>query len=114
MKIDFVKTLIAFAVSALITYGLFSISENENKLLLSYGSFIFLAITLALTISVNFKFPRATTNIRVVSGIFFIIALVSNIIFSFFHFSIPSYIIINGILLLIYVLLVYSINKAKQ
>lgn len=114
MKIDFVKTLIAFAVSALITYGLFSISENENKLFLSYGSFIFLAITLASTIGVNFNFSRTTTNIRVVSGIFFIIALISNIVFSFFNFSIPSYVITNGILLLIFVLIVYSINKVKQ
>lgn len=114
MKIDFVKSLIAIAVSALITYGLYSIGENENKLLLSTGSIIFLALTLTVAIGVNFKFPRTTSNIRVVSGIFFIIALASNIIFSFFNFSTPSYVIANGILLLIYILIVYSIYKVKQ
>ena len=66
------------------------------------------------TIGVNFEQSRTTTNVRVVSGIFFVISLASNLIFSFFTFSTPSYVITNGILLLIFVLIAYSISKAKQ
>ena len=114
MKLNFVQTIIAIAVSLLIAYGLYSFHESENKILLSLGSFVFLAITLVITIGVNFEQSRTTTNIRVVSGIFFVLAFISNLIFSFFTFSTPSYIIINGILLLIFVLIIYSIYKAKQ
>lgn len=114
MKLNFVQTIIAIAVSLLIAYGLYSFHESENKILLSLGSFIFLATTLVITIGVNFEQSRSTTNVRVVSGIFFAIALASNLIFSFLKFSTPSYVITNGILLLIFVLIVYSINKAKQ
>ena len=114
MKINFVQTIIAIAVSLLIAYGLYSFHDSENKVLLSLGSFVFLATTLVITIGVNFEQSRTTTNVRVVSGIFFAIALASSLIFSFFMFSTPSYIITNGILLLIFVLIVYSINKAKQ
>ena len=113
MKLNFVQTIIAIALSLLIAYGLYSFHDSENKILLSLGSFIFLATTLIITIGVNFEQSRTTTNVRVVSGIFFLIALITNLIFSFFTFSTPSYIITNGVLLLIFLLIVYSINKAK-
>jgi len=114
MKINFVQTIIAIAVSLLIAYGLYSFHDSENKILLSAGSFVFLAITLILTIGTSFELPRTTTNVRVISGIFFAVALISNLIFTFIAFSIPSYVITNGILLLVFILIAYSINKAKQ
>ena len=114
MKLNFLQTIIAIAVSILIAYGLYSFHSSENKILLSAGSFVFLAVTLIITIGASFKLPRTTTNVKVVSGIFFAIALISNLIFTFISFSVPSYVIINGILLLVFILIAYSINKAKQ
>ncbi len=114
MRINLIKTILALGISALIAYALYSFHESENKLLLSGGSFLFLATTLVLSIGTSFQLPRTTTNVRVVSGIFFALALISNLIFTFIAFSVPSYIITNGILLLIFILIVYSINKAKQ
>jgi hypothetical protein len=114
MKINFVQTIIAIAVSLLIAYGLYSFHDSENKILLSAGSFVFLAITLIFSIGTSFQLPRTTTNVRVVSGIFFAVALISNLIFTFVAFSVPSYVITNGILLLVFILIAYSINKAKQ
>ena len=101
-------------MSLLIVYGLYNFNGSENKILLSAGSFVFLATTLVMTIGTSFEFPRTTTNIRVVSGIFFAVALISNLIFTFINFSVPSYVIINGILVLVFILIIYSINKAKQ
>jgi hypothetical protein len=112
MKINFVQTIIAIALSLLVAYGLYSFHLGENKLLLSAGSFVFLATTLVMTIGASFDLPRTTTNIRVVSLIFFAVALISNLIFTFINFSVPSYVIINGILLLVFILFAYSINKA--
>ena len=114
MKINFVRTIIAIAISLLISYGLYSFHDSENKILISAGSFVFLAVTLILTIGTSFELPRTTTNVRVVSGIFFAIALISNLVFTFINFSVPSYVITNGILLLVFVLIAYSINRAKQ
>ena len=114
MKINFVQTIIAIAVSLLIAYGLYSFHGNDNKLLLCVGSFVFLSVTLIITIGASFELPPTTTNIRVVSGVFFVVALISNLIFTFINFSVPSYVITNGILLLVFILIAYSINKAKQ
>ena len=114
MKINFVQTIIAIALSLLISYDLYSFHNSENKMLLSAGSFVFLAATLVMTIGTSFEFPRTTTNVKVVSGIFFAVALISNLIFTFIKFSVPSYVIINGILLLVFILIAYLINRAKQ
>ena len=114
MKINFVQTIIAVAISLLIAYGLYSFHDSENKILLSVGSFIFFAATLTFTIGASFNLSRTTVNIRVLSGIFFVIALISNLIFAFIKFSIPNYVIINGILFFTFILIVYSIHKAKQ
>ena len=114
MKLNFVPTLIAISISSLIDFGLFSIHDNENKFLLSVGSLVFLAVTLIIAIGVDFEQPRTTANLRVVSGIFFLIAIISNVFFSFIVFSPSSYIITNGLLLLIFILITYSIIKAEQ
>lgn len=114
MKVNFIKSIIAIAVSGLIAYGFYSFHETGNKLLLSLGSFLFLSLTLLFTLSISFAFPRTTTMIRTVSGIFFAFAFVSNLLFSFFSFSTPIYIIINGIAIMTYALIAYSISRAKQ
>ncbi len=114
MKINFIKTIIAICVSGLIAYGFYSFHPSDNKLILSVGSFFFLALSLLFTISVSFDLPRTTTMVRTVSAIFFVVAFVSNLIFSFFNFSTPIYVIINGIAFMTYVLITYSISRAKQ
>lgn len=58
MKINFVQTIIAIAVSLLIAYGLYSFHGSENKILLSAGSFVFLTTALVMTIGVSFELPR--------------------------------------------------------
>ena len=106
--------MIAVAVSLLIAYGLYSFHNGENKMLLCVGGFVLLATTLVFTIGTSFERPRTTANVRVVSGIFFAIAFIGNLVFTFFNFSVPGYVITTGILLLAFILIVYSINKAKQ
>lgn len=114
MKINLAQTVIAFGISILIAYGLYSFHHGENKILLSVGSFLFLSVSLILSLGLNFEEPRTTTNIKIVSIIFFFVALTSNVIFNFLKFSEAGYIIINGLLILIYISIVYAIFRAKQ
>jgi tetrahydromethanopterin S-methyltransferase subunit C len=114
MKINPVQTAIAVAISLLITYGLYSASESENRLLLSVGSFVFLAATLIVTLGAKFELSRTAANIKITSGTFFIIAFISNLVFTFLYFSVPSYVIVNGILFFTFILITYSISKAKE
>jgi len=114
MKIDFVKSIISIAVSSLIAYGFYVFHTQENKDILAIGSFVFLSITLLFTLAIRFNLPRTSTLIKTVSILFFAIALISNLVFHFVNFRSEFYIIVIGILLLVYGLIVYSLSKLRQ
>jgi hypothetical protein len=114
MKINYIKTIIAIFISLLIAYGFHSFYQTENKFILSIGSFLFLSITLIYITGISFVDTRTTTNVRAISTLFFAFAFLSNFVFSFFDFSIPIYIIVMGIAILIHALITYSIIKVKK
>ncbi|MGE8528707.1 hypothetical protein [Chryseobacterium rhizosphaerae] len=115
MKLDFIKTIIAVAVSSLIAYGFYTLNTGDYKELLTVGSLIFLMPTLALTVGVTFHLPRTTSLIKTVSALFFGLAIISNLAFSLIGFKEPAlYIIVCGVLFLIYSLITYSVSKAQQ
>lgn len=107
------QTVIASLISLLLAYGMSSFHRGNNHFMLFVGSFIFLSGTLITSIGLDFQNRKVNINIKVVGLISFIIALISNLIFTFLNFSNPSYIIINGLLFLVFLLTVYSIQKSK-
>lgn len=114
MKINTFKSVIAFSISALLSYGLYNIPSSGMNNIVCIGSFIFFIVTLMPTIGIHFNYSRTNTNIKTLSIVFFIIGLISNSLFSLSSFSIPFYVMLNGILLLVFSLATYSIFKAEQ
>lgn len=114
MKIDIIKTLIALGISALLAYGFYSFHHSENIELLVIISFIEFFIVSFFVLGLKFELNRTTSNVKVVSSIFFFVFLVKNILFSFFTFPKQLFILISGIIVLILMLIVYSLLKAKQ
>ena len=114
MQVNAIKAVLGMAISGLLAYGFYSFHASENRMLLTAGSFVFFAFTLLWAIAVSFELPRTSAMVRVVSGIFFFVALASNLVFSCTSFSGPLYVITNGILFLLYAFTTYSIALAKQ
>ena len=114
MKVNFVQSIIAILISALFAYGFYSFSVSDNKTLLSLGSFMCLGITSTISFGCSFELSRTSTNIKTVAILFFVIALISNSCFTLMAFSVPAYVLINGILFLIFMLTTYSIYRAQQ
>ena len=117
MKINIVMLLIALAIAALAAYGFYTWNKEDNfQLLLTIGSGVMLFITFSGIIAVKAAGGRGGVgNIRVLSIIFLIASIISNIIFSFINLSSPAaYIITNGIIILIYILIGYTVFKAIQ
>jgi len=114
MKLKLVPALIALAIAALIAFAMYSFTTGLNKQLIALGSFLFVAVTLFSAIGVSYDHKRTGTNIRALAMVFFFIALISNIGFVYFSFSQALYIITNGILLLVFILISYTIAAAKQ
>jgi len=111
MKFNPITSAIAIAIAALIAYGFYSFGDNTNKGLIASGSFIMLGSTLLLTIGTRYSRYPTGLNSRVISLLFFLAAFSSHVVFSFFEFTVPAYIITHGIMALLYLLCVYFIIK---
>ena len=115
MKIKFVPTILAAAISELIAYALYAFCKTEGlELLLAIGGGVCVFLPLAATFGVRFKQGRTSVNTSVTGLVFFLLLLISHGIFAFVHFSVPAYVIINGILLLTFIGVTYAVAMAKQ
>jgi hypothetical protein len=115
MKVNIVNSLVAAAFSALIAYGCYALCDyKEVQLLVTIAAFVqFLVLGLG-TMAVSLPEGRSTVMFRILSGVFFGIAVISNLTFACFNFNVPLYIILNGVVLLIYILSALGIARAKQ
>jgi hypothetical protein len=116
MKVNKVFALISLAIAILAGYGFFSWNEGEPyQMLMTTCSGIMFFLTLGGCIALSTEERGSGGNIRVLSVVFLVIAIISNIIFSIVSLSRPaSYIIVNGIILLVFVLIAYSVYRATK
>ena len=115
MKLDIVKSLIAVAISALLAYACYEICDYERlQWVIAVGSFVSIGIPMMLALGVSSQQERSSIMLKTLSWVFLLIEMVSNGIFVFFDFSIPVYVIVNGLILLMFVLIYNSIYRTKM
>ncbi len=115
MKVNLVPTIIALAISALIGYALYALCKTEGQeLLLAIGGGIVTFIPLATALGFRFEQPRTSGNIAALGGVFTVIMLICCFVYAFVQFTPPAFIIVAGILLLVFIMIVYAIARAKQ
>ncbi|MCQ2326126.1 MAG: hypothetical protein MJZ71_01030 [Bacteroidales bacterium] len=114
MKVKTISVIIALVISLLIAYGLYSYCVcKDNDLLLAVGGTISLFLSLASCIGLKFDYGRTTTNVSAIGGVFFLLFIVSNIIFMLVQFAVPIYVVVNGLLLSVMLLAIYKVAKAS-
>jgi len=84
------------------------------KTAIGIGSFSFFASTLATAFGFTYEYVRSGANLKIVALVFFVIALLFNLVFAFVSFSVTSYIIICGITFLFFVPIANAIYGTKQ
>lgn len=115
MKVKVVPTIIALGISALLAYALYNICHTEGKeMLLAIGGGICLFLPLATCFGVRFEPSRTSANVAVIGAVFFVAMVISNALFAYSNFATHTYVIVNGILLLMFLLMEYWIVKARQ
>ena len=115
MKLDIVKSLIAVAISALLAYACYEICDYERlQWVIAVGSFVSIGIPMMLALGVSSQQERSSVMLKTLSWVLLLIEIVSNGVFSFFDFSIPVYVIVNGLILLIFALTYNSIYRTKM
>lgn len=115
MKIDIVKSFFAVVISALLAFTCYEICSHANyKNFIATASFITIGITAVLTFGVSAKQERSSMMLKALSSTTFFIEIATNVIFALFKFSTPAYIIINGLILVVFALIYSSIYKTKM
>lgn len=115
MKLSFIPAIISLLITALICYGINTYCNNiALSQLVTIGSIITIGIPMLFMMGVKFDDNRKKINIAILSALFVAVFLGSNLFFAFSLLSTETgYIITNGILALIYLLIVYGISKQK-
>lgn len=115
MKINLFLTIISILLASLIGYLAYNIAESkENDIICGIGTCLCVLVTLVPTISMQYESGRLGTNIRVFSIINLVLFLISNFCFAGFGINIPYYIIVNGVLLVIYLAVLYKMQNVDS
>ncbi|MDO5773969.1 MAG: hypothetical protein Q4P16_06645 [Spirochaetales bacterium] len=112
IRFKFIPTFIAAGISLLIGYGFYAANahESQNYLMLAFSSIEF-AIFLIAGFAICYA-ERGSGNITALSIVFTIVALIVQVLFTFLPFRQSPYIIVNGILVLLFVGITYALANA--
>lgn len=115
MKVNSILTLISFMLATLVGYLVFNVaSGDENDLVCGIGSGICFAATLIPTMGLQYESGRLGVNTRLISCVFFVLFAISHFYFAGTGVKMPYYIIVNGVMLLIYLAIFYKIQRVKE
>ena len=104
--------LFGLAACALLSYMVYSIGP-DNLWLDTAGSFVCFCSTIVPMVAIRHKDTRIGTNIRVFSGLFLAIFLITNLLFAWLNAGEALYIVVNGLLLLITWGGLYRLNTVR-
>jgi len=113
MKINAINSLVALLISLLLAYAFWSLDGTLKNYVL-VGSFFFLVGTLIPAIGITHESQRVLVNLRVLSGVFFAIALAINGIYSMIAAAPTAYIILSALLFVVYLFIANTVTSVKQ
>ena len=115
MKANPFLTFISVMLAALLGYLAFNVANGEeNDVICGISSGICFATTLIPIIGIQYESGKLSVNILVFSSIFFVLFVISHFCYAGFGVKMPYYIIVNGIMLMIYLAIFYKIQVIKD
>ena len=114
MKIRIFPATMVVVISALVAYGFWLFNIHGDKTFMAACAFVTSAPTLFLVVAARFPLGRTTVNIAVVSGIFWVLFFVVNVVFTLWNFSPGVYVLVAGLCLSLYGLIVYALKRAEE
>lgn len=106
IKFNLTYCILAVAGAILIAIANHSLAKTDpNRDIAGLFSLVCYTIPLVLLLGASHTESSINVNLRVLSVLFFIVMLISNFAFSIWGVVMPYYIICNGLLLLVYIIL---------
>ena len=114
MKIDFVKLFLSVLTSALICFALDTFFSSDFRAVYTAVSFSLMSVMLCFTFGVKYDLPRTGTNMRLVSGMSFLVLFITNTLMYWQRAELSVFIILNGFLVIVSMFILNSIYRSKQ
>lgn len=115
MKINVFRAILMAVLAALVGYGCYEISDTDpRRIITAVAVGLVTFVTSSAASAVDYLDGRIGVSIKLVSGIFVAIGIVMNVIFAFFEYNIPLFVICNGVLLVLYLLIAQGLYKSEQ
>ena len=112
MKISLFPTLLLIIVTVAIGYLAYNMAHSHadpNELLVGIGTGLSVLLTLGCVIGISLKNSRMNINMKAWSGVASLIMIVVNLCFAGFGVSMPYYVIIISLLLVIHLWIIYKL-----
>lgn len=114
MKANFFLIILSIALAMLLGYLAFNIAEGkEYDIVCGVISSISFIATLLPIMGIDFDNKRISINIKLLSCIFFVFSIIINFCFAFFKLIMPYYIIVNGIILIVFLYVFHKTLNTK-
>jgi hypothetical protein len=114
MKISPVMLAVSAGIAALAAYVFYAGNSGEAyRWLITFGSGISVLLTIGGLLAISSE-GGVAVNIKAASALFFALLLVEHLVFSFASVKPAPYVVITGILLLVYVTVAYAVTKALK
>lgn len=114
MKLDIIKTFVAVLLGAIATYIISLVNNDVSGMLFPIVAGIESVVILIAALGLKVDWLRTMANIKISSWVFFFLLFVLNFIFAKRGVSVSAFVITNGILIAIFILLFYSLIKANK
>lgn len=115
MKLNNIPSLLALAISLLFGYGFYAVAgDDPNAALAFMGGSICLFVILFVSMGLSYEDGRKGVSLQVLGFSSAIVMLISQFAFALFGIRTNAYIIVNGIILLLFLSIYYAIYRCRQ
>lgn len=114
MKVHPLNLLIAVLAASLLSYGFWSLASRDTQDAIALGSFLSIAGALTCTVGLRYRDERVGQSVKLLGSLFFVGALLLNVFFALTNFSTTSYLIVSGLLFLLFLFLASTVYGAQQ
>jgi hypothetical protein len=112
MKINPFLTLISLLLAVLVSYALYSYCENEElKWMITLLGGVSIFLTWAGTLAISLPSKGSNVNFKVLGSLVAIIMTGLQVFFTFSAVTLPTYTLITGVLLILWLVIAYAIAK---
>ena len=116
MKISAFPTVLMLIATAVISYLVYHIANSNsdpNDIVSGIGTGISVLLTLGCALGISFDDKRANINLKAWSIVAFLIMVIVNLFFAVLGVSMPYYVIILALLLVIHLWVVWKLSTVE-